>query len=169
VRNLDTKIPRTVNGPLIKGLRELVEYIIDDGNDRVMILKARSKLFRDAEKQGREPSVEEEQEVTRITPSPVVNIIDSDDSGGLEWRFHILHREKDLQEQLRYMRSLLNDIRARITDLEYKDIMYSYEAQERTMKYYIESAEEMGVSIHEGLLQDWLSKEELTAREISIK
>jgi hypothetical protein len=164
---LDTKIPRTVNGPLIDGLRELVEYIIDEGNDRIMILKARSKLFRDAEKQGREPSVEEEQNVNWLTLSPVVRIIRSDDPGGLEWRIHILHREKDLQEQLRYMRSLLDNIRAKITDLEYKDIMYSYEAQERTMRYYIESAEEMGVSIHEGLLQDWLSKEELTVREIS--
>lgn len=130
---MDTKISRAVNGPLIEGLRELVEYIIDEGNDRVMILKARSKFFWDAEKQGREPSVEEKQKLSIPTPSPVVRIIDSDDPGGLEWRVHLLHREKDLQEQLRYLRSLLNDIRAKITDLEFKDIMYSYETQEGTI------------------------------------
>jgi hypothetical protein len=43
------KVSREVNGPLIKGLRELVEYVIEEGNDRIMILKARRKLFQNAE------------------------------------------------------------------------------------------------------------------------
>jgi hypothetical protein len=45
--------------------------------------------------------------------------------------------------------------------------MLSYEAQERTMRFYIDSAEEMGVSIHEELIKEWLPNEELAVREIS--
>lgn len=164
---MNTKVSREVNGPLIKGLRELVEYVIEEGDDRIMVLDARTKLFQDAEKQGKELSSEEKKGVSRITPSPGVRIIDAGDPGGLEWRFHILHREQDLQEQLKYLRYLVNDIRARITDLETEDVMLSFEAKERTMRFYIDSAEEMGVSIHEDLMKEWLPKEELAARQIS--
>jgi hypothetical protein len=155
----NTKISSGVNRPLIDGLKELVYCIIEEGNERIRLLKTRSKLFHDAEKQGREPSDEERKRVSMITPSPYVDPV----NGELEWRFHILHHERDLQQQLKYLRYLADDIRARVANIESNDIVFSDETQERTMKFYIESSEEMGVDINDELLKEWLPREEFEA------
>lgn len=66
----EEKKEEDVNRPLIDGLKQLSEEIREDANNRVSYLKVRTHYVKEAEKQGRKLSDEEERKVSMITPSP---------------------------------------------------------------------------------------------------
>lgn len=69
-----------------------------------------------------------------------------------------MHYEKDLKTQLRYLQYLGDEVNMRIANIQDygTKILYSPDAQERIMRFYIESAEEMGVPVSEEFTNEWL-------------
>jgi hypothetical protein len=130
-----------INGPVIEGLRQISRDIVNEANFRVAAFNTR-------EERGR----------SIITPTPAIE----EKTGYFDWFYHILDRQQDLEEQLKYLNYLAEDIAYRIKEIETigDKILYSGDAQERIIKFYVDSAQEMGVlNISEDLIKEWLPEE----------